>query len=224
MTQGLSLMAYLAMEPVNPVVQRRLFGKPYLLFGNYLVVSWYMYEAGAVLGRAKRDRLVTLERILARGAAARQGETIRFLQGEAEVQLRRFGQKPDNFFEFILWRDLDTHRPFADVDTTRRALDTKVMLEGVEPIIKIWGLEGIGFGSLFPQLTETMYRRGHDISAERWSHARRQGLVLPEQPVAVSFEEGEKHILSRVETYTREYFPELVVALGFRHMTGGQYS
>lgn len=81
----------------------------------------------------------------------------------------------------------------------------------------MFGLEGIGFGSSFPQLTEKMYRNLHEsIDMDVWSKWRAHGLAIPEKPTQMTLEEQEALILQMVAAYTSEYYPELLDLLDLR--------
>ena len=87
-------------------------------------------------------------------------------------------------------------------------------LKEVESTIKYGMVEGIGFGSLLPDLPETMYRESNDdIDIEAWELWKESGLEIPESPTVVSLEEQEQTLLSMVATYAQAYFPELIEPL-----------
>jgi len=52
----LSLIGYLGMEPMQKRIKTRFFGKPYILFSDFIGICSYLYETGAILGSAKRDK------------------------------------------------------------------------------------------------------------------------------------------------------------------------
>jgi len=95
-------------------------------------------------------------------------------------------------------------------------LETKVSLVGAEPGIRIFGREGIGFGSSFPELTERMYRNLHEnIDMLGLSEAGAHGLAIPEK-LLISLEEQEEEILQIVSVYTLRYWPEMLDPLDLR--------
>lgn len=235
-----SLMGVLGYVPVNKVAKKRLLGGPYIPFSDFCTVLCFMYESGAILGRARRDKLSILVKMLeapgTRKALTKallmlQGGTIEILRNEAKKRLDTFrsevGKEPDTFFEFIQLRELertiglslnDALKAYSGGDKRiMKALDDKVPLKEAEPHIKIFGLEGIGFGNSFPQLTERMYRNLHEnIDMHVWSDARAHGLAIPEKPTQMTLEEQEEQILQMVAAYTSEYYPELLDPLDLR--------
>lgn len=82
-----------------------------------------------------------------------------------------------------------------------KKLKMKISLASAEIAIRIFGKEGIAFGSSFPELTERMYRNLHENT---------------EKPPVVTLEEGEEDILQIVAVYTNRYWPELLDALDLR--------
>lgn len=213
-----TLIGHLGMVPVSKVIETRLFGGPYMRFSNFLQVSSFLYESGALLGRAKHDKLMILEKMLAR--PPKQGDFIRHVQQQAEERLRKFGEEPTSFFMFFLSTELEKlglSLTGSSMKTLKKAFDEKWPLEKIEPFIKIWGLEGIGFGSYFPELTEKMYRNFHEnIDMDKWSEWRAYGLAISERPTIITLEEQEQAVLEMVADYASQYYPELIEPLGLR--------
>lgn len=82
-----------------------------------------------------------------------------------------------------------------------KKLMMKISLVSAEPGIRIFGREGIAFGSSFPKLTERMYRNLHENI---------------EKPPVITLEEEEEDILQIVAVYTARFWPELLDALELR--------
>ena len=214
-----TLIGYLGMDIVHRVTETRLLGEPYIRFINALQVFAFLYETGAILGRAKRDKLKPLEKML--GEPEREGEFIKYLQEQAKQRLDKFGKEPDSFLEFIYSTELAelglSLTSFPNMKAMKKKLDEKFPLKGmIDRVIKMHGLEGIGFGSSFPDLTEKMVRNLYErTDMDVWAEARAYGLNIPEKPARISFEEREEEVLTEVANYTRQYFPKLVKPLGF---------
>ncbi|TES83228.1 MAG: hypothetical protein E3J92_03465 [Dehalococcoidia bacterium] len=97
-----------------------------------------------------------------------------------------------------------------------KKLEMKVSLAGAEISIRMFGEEGIGFGSSFPQLTERMYRNLHEnIDMLGLSEAGAHGLAIPDKLI-ISLEEQEEEILQIVSVYTLRYWPEMLDPLDLR--------
>ena len=214
-----TLMGYLGMIPMRQMIGTRLFGGPYLLFSQVLTVSLFLYETGAILGRARRDRLSILAKIVP-VLEGREDDFINFLQRLARERLEKFGKEPDSFFNFIMSTELEKvglSLTGSEFKTLKKTFDDKFPLKGSEPLIKLIGEEGIGFGSCFPDLTEKIWRHAYEsVDMDSWSEARAYGLTLSEKPPKMSFEEREQTVLDMVAIYAAVYYPELLDPLDLR--------
>jgi hypothetical protein len=233
-------MVFLGNILVSQVVKKRLFGKPFVPLSNFCAVLSFLYESGAILGRARRNKVDTLEKVLVssvdiheitRGYCLyltklppqRETEQIEFLRRLARNRLDKFrndtGKEPDTFFEFILLRELEWRTKgvpdsLKDYLREKPKAQNKISLQEAYYDIQGFGLEGIGFGSSFPELTERMYKSAYEgIDTDLWSEARAHGLAIPERPTIVSFEEREETVLQMVAAYVAEYYPELLESL-----------
>jgi hypothetical protein len=225
------LMASLSWIPLKQVLNKNLFGGRWLTLYNFFSALSFQYESGALIGRAMSDKLNILEKML--GNPTTVGELVQLLKDAAEKRLDEFrrdiGKEPDTFGEFILDRELERSglRRLLDdavlsvathLETRKRrekalkAFLEKVPFEKAYSHLHIFGMEGIGFGSSFPELTEIMcknlYEKKHDMDA--WSKMRAAGLNIPEKPDVLSFEERETALLGIVAAYTAEFYPELL--------------
>jgi len=182
------------------------------------------------MGRAKLNELMMLAKMFAE--PGREGDLIDWMRALARKRFDEYvdtyGQPPTSLrflVEGTEYKKAGIIMPFGDVGlpidySTHMKQMTKVAnknmsLKDMEPLIKTAVLEGIGFGSSLPELTEKMYREAHEnIDLKSWAEARKYGLNLPEQPTIISLEEQEHTVLSMVATYAHMYFPELVEPLG----------
>ncbi len=237
----ISFLAHMGMEPMRMVTEKRPFGGPYIRFLRFLDVSYNSYENGAILGRAWGGKLPLLARMLVATADEGQGMgVIADAQEASRKRLEDFGEEePKSFFELIVRgeysrlgvsidgscdigkvtavkkisdiRKIDVIKKVAAI---KKVADARISLSQAEPYIKYLTLEGIGFGSCLPELTEKMYKSFHeDIDMETWPYYRSLGLELPEEPPIVTLEEQEKAVLLLVGSYAYAYFPELMKPL-----------
>ncbi len=218
-----TFMGFLGIPIVTKVAKTRLFGGSYIRFYDLCAVLSYLYTSGAILGRTKSDKLTELAKLFS--IPGTEEENMNSLQDMAREHLEKFrnevGKEPDTFNEFILFKELesaiglsmkDWFKAYADGNTRiMRVADEKVPLEKAEPSIKLFGLEGVGFGISFPELTEKMYKNSYEsIDMDMWSNHRAHGLAIPEKPIIISLEEQEKAVLRMVAAYASEYYPELL--------------
>jgi hypothetical protein len=223
-------MGFLDMSAVMKVTQKQRFGGFYIRLCNFFEILSLQYECGAILGRARRNKLDILEKmLLIPGTKGKLMKLCVVLQGLAKERLDGFrkdvGREPETFLEFILVRAFENKGLSltgwsGDKKETKKmteACDEKVPLEKAEPEIKMYGLEGIDFGSSFPELTEKMHRSAYENAGmDVWSEARAHGLDVPEQRRILSFEEQEETVLQMVASYTSEYYPDLLDPLDLR--------
>jgi len=224
-----TFIGFLSIPIVTKAAKTRLFGGPYIRFYDLCAVLSYLYTTGAILGRAKRNKLSILAKLFS--IPGTEKENIDGLQEEATKRLVKFknevGNEPDTFNKLIFFRELesaiglgmeDWFKAYTEGDTKiMKIADKKVPLEKAEPSIKWFGLEGIGFGSSFPELTEKMYRNSYEnIDIDVWAKHRAHGLAIPEKPTIISLEEQEEIVLQMVAAYTSEYYPELLDPLDLR--------
>ena len=59
-----TLIEFLSSVPVRREVKKPLFGGHYLRFDAFCHILCFVYEEGALLGRARRDKLSILEKML----------------------------------------------------------------------------------------------------------------------------------------------------------------
>lgn len=226
------LIGCLAWIPLKQVVQKSLLGGRWLTQYNFFLALSYQHESGALIGRAKSNKLGILEKML--GNPATKGEIMQECRVRAKERLNGFkadiGKEPDNFHEFILVREFEKATSlripqcfteahvFKDKNMLKPFLK-KVPLDKVQNHLYTFGLEGIGFGSSFPELTERMCRNFYDekINFDEWTEARtRFGLDIPDKPEEMTFKEREESILGAVAVYTQEFYPELLDSLDLR--------
>lgn len=216
-----TLMGYLAMPIIGQLVEKKLFGGPVIRFTNFLQLCHYLYECGALLGRARRDCLETLVQLLP-VIPGKEHEVIEFLQEFAGKRLSSFrelnaGEEPPSFFNLfytteLATLDLNLWDP-TNVKGLNKALNEKWSLQKAEPLTKAFGNEGVGFGSAFPDLTEKMYRQSRQVSQDDWNKTRQLGFNLPDSPTVIGLEEQEEIVLSMVACYATEHFPHLLAPL-----------
>ena len=188
----LSLMAYFGMVPVSQVIQKPFFGSPYIRFMPFLLVSQYLYEMGAIIGRARRNKLHTLVKMLA--VPGKEQDFSSFLQEEAQKRLDSYGKEPNTFFDLFITTELaKIGLKLEPSKEFRKAAEEKMPLQEAEPFIKLWGEEGIGFGSKFPDLTERMLRQQYEcIDEDKWSEMRNYVTTFDDKPPQIAFEEREQ--------------------------------
>lgn len=202
------------------LIQKGLFRGHYVWFLPFLVVGGWLYETGAILGRARRDRLEILAGMLCE--PGREEGFCEWLYDLARKRIAEYGGEPDSFFRFFTEIELGkAGLSLSDPRQLKRAADMKLPLEQAGTMSQLHFLEGIGFGSAFPDLTERMWRQTYEpIKQDVWdacAEAQRYGwrIPVPEGPPP-TLEQREQQVLLEVTYFAMEHFPELVEPLGLR--------
>lgn len=220
-----SLMSTLANVPLSRgVARQQRFGEPYIRLSDFYELLSFLYEWGALIGRAKRDKLSTLEKMV---LTPDRPWSIKFLQDQAKKRLEAYRnenrEEPHSFIEFIEVKELADAIGLLALNAithgdrkARKVLDKKIPLAEAALPIEEFGLEGIGFGSCFPTLTEIMYRTEYENITAQWSESRAGSWANPERHPEPSVEEREKDILRGLAAYALKYYPELLDPLDLR--------
>ncbi|MFH0913722.1 MAG: hypothetical protein V1849_00335 [Chloroflexota bacterium] len=173
--------------------------------------------------------------------------SLKHSQEEASHRLHRyrehFGKEPATFMQFIFFRELElaTGQKLADtlktlahgnVDDTDKVWGAYVKpiplsfclkeessrrVGDTEAKIRPFVLEGIGFGSAFPELTGKMIRTYYesiDLESDEWVKEKAAGYRIPER--ILSLEQQEEGLLCSVALYTHGCYPELLDPLDLR--------
>ena len=213
-----TLMQHLAREEVRRLAAKRLFGGGYYV--PLLPLFWtglWLFQKGAILGRARRDRLELLAKMLFQPGSEQNVYWV--LNGLATARMEKYGKEPDDFVDFWVRTELPeaTAGHLFDVDVLKWLSKRKMRLGEALNKVNSWVLSGIAFGATYPDLTERMWNKfGERRDPASWAEARRAGLDLPEEDTILSLEEMGHTVLAEVADYALEYFPELVEPLGLR--------
>jgi len=212
-----SLAFSLGYEFVVPFIEKGLLGGPYLRFFRFLELGLWLYLTGAVLGRARHDRFEALARMFS--DPGRESEVCDFLRDEALKRLQEYGREPDSFVDFFMQTEFRrVGLKCGDPNDMKRADKGKIPLGAGEGHLKMFMLEGTGFGASFPELMERMWRQTYETERDSEMRAAliRAGLDVPQEWTALPLKQREQEVLLQVAAYATEYYPELVEPLGLR--------
>jgi hypothetical protein len=231
-----SLSVLLCQPFMNKITRKAIWGKPYARAIDLLDVEEQLYSIGAALGHAMRNKLDILKKLLS-VPSAKQYEADRIMnlcKKDARKNLEEFrnkhGRDPDTFGDFISYRSVENLLRNKGIrlnakeaieaytegnSKIKKIFDLQVELEGNEQRMIIMLLQGIQFGSSFPELTERMYQKLRKEDDDFWAH-RFYGIKIPETLKPWSLEDTQQAILQMVAAYTSEYYPELLDPLNLR--------
>lgn len=189
------------------------FGRPFMKYSNLLPLCGFMYESGAVLGRALGSKVSALEPVL--GTPAEPGQLICALQKFASDRLAQFPEQPRSFGLFILTTELRRLNLSLDSDmkSLKKMFETKADPKVASEMLEIHMAEGIGFGSLYPVLTEQLQQLTYDDSMKALAL-----LGISADVDCVSLEEFEHSLLTFTAGYVNEFYPAQISLLGLKYL------
>jgi uncharacterized protein YprB with RNaseH-like and TPR domain len=182
-------------------------GQSYVPLSGMLHVCAYLYETGAVLGRASKDRLLEL---LSMSFAS---EEVQHCLAELRRLLRRrletSGRYAHSFYTFYLHGTMRDMNMNFDINGMREAHHN--IRDKIEAghFLEYAGAEGFLLGGWYPDLAEKMYGKGYGAQEDIINEMTRGVALLPEETNIKSIQEREQLILKKVSAYVLKYHPEL---------------
>lgn len=199
--------------------RKRFSVAPCIMLFDYLLLVEFLYETGAVLGRARKDRVSLLVRMLdSRGKhgspSIDEDSVIKSANETASIRLNEYkaheGREPLSFGELIDY----SVRKVRGTSYNIKILVKKVLVNKVFDYLRAIVLEGVGFGCSFPELTAQMYRNHYEnIDMVAWEKAKRERTNIPDEPTIISLESVEEALLIEVGVVTEDLYPELLEPL-----------
>jgi len=197
------------------LMEKDWLGKQFIRLGRILTISSWLYEIGAILGQFWKDKIPVVVSMY-EVENKREGFT-EYWRGQAKNRLEKYGEQPRTFPSFVLHTDMEILLG-KKLDDFLKIGDKK--LSGDEGnkwlrLVETSMIEGIMFGSLFPDLTHTMLKNEYEkIDMDSWKEARKYGVTLSEEPPEITTVDKEKETIEMARDYVMEYHPELVGDLG----------
>ena len=238
-----TLAAHVAQFAIAPIVQKKLFGGYVVPVGPFLMrVGNWLFEWGAVLGRARHDRLDVLAKVVAEEGAAwvatampdardlvESGQwgkdhwTFEYLLKLASDGMRFYGKEPDSLLDFWLRAFNPPEADFRDLDKARQLLKRKMRLKEALARADLLLLAGISFGATYPELTERLWKRAYETPEDAESQeiralGRQAGLDVLEEQELRPLDEMEVTVLMELTNYLEHCFPELIEPLDLSEM------
>ena len=191
------------------LVSKRLFGGYQMPLGSMVYAGLWVFQKGALLGRARRSSFQALASLVAQaGSDESVAQVMR--QGAEERMRRSSSSQVGTFWEFWCLTEYPTS-PFGDLEAWKVLGRKKVRLGEVLSRAPFWAADGIGFGAMFPDVTESLWRRSYEIAdPEKWKRARQAGVALPKNETLLPLEEMEPQVLAEVRAFAQQNRPDLV--------------
>ncbi len=215
-----SLNGFLASAVLRDIVKNDREPDEYVIFSEYMVRAGFLFEIGAVLGYAFRDRLHLLVQLFA--APSTEQTIISLLHQQAADRLDACGGKLTDFAAVyfapeatqligVLRRaGLTEARDWLDM---HEVASQAIRVADIFTQLQIAPPQGIGFGSRYPDLTSDLLTS--EIDEAKYRKLRAAGLAVPSAPPqAKTMQQWEEMALSMIRPYVQHARPDLVAALG----------
>lgn len=216
----ITLGQYMSQESLGPLVKKGLFGGYKVPLGDCMFyVSPWLFQKGAVLGRARFDRLNVLIKLLC-PIPGKEDEACSELRRVAKKRMDDFGREPDSFHTYW-WETQFGIREFTDWIKKKKLWTKNVCLEEIGSNLDFTLVSGIEFGATYPDLVKKIWIKQYETPKDTstWTMYREQyGLDLPEKQTLLPLAEMEQGVLLEVGRYVFEFFPQLMEPLGLKIM------
>lgn len=215
----ISFGQYLIMGIFPKLAEKGVFGKPFIRLGRVLTLSIWLYEMGAILGRFWKDKIPVVFSMYE--VEDKREKFTQYWHDQARNRLEKYGGQPRTFPIFILQTDLDIfmEKKLADLEIKDFGKIVEKKLSHSEAnqwlrLIETSMIEGIMFGSLYPDLTHTMLvNEWEKIDEVSWNEAKKYGVTLSEKPPELTVEDKEKEAVEIARDYVTQYYPRLITDL-----------
>ena len=186
-------------------------GKSYVSLSGLLQVCAYLYETGAILGRARQDRL--LELMSMSFAAEERQFYLAELRGLLRRRLETSGKYAHSFYTFYLHGTMRDMNIYFDINGMRKSHNDIREKTEAGYFLECAGAEGLLLGGWYPDLAEKMYGKGYGAQEDIINEMTRKVTVMPEETAIIAIREREQLILDKVGAYVSRYHPKLADTL-----------
>ncbi len=201
-----------AMDAVGPVVEKNKSGGYEISGFNMLISGLWVFQKGAILGRARADRIEVLAKLVAQEGG--EEKMCAFWRSSSEKLLDDSGKRQSSFMD--LWTKL--RFPSVDLgnmDVLKTLHSRKYRLGEMLPQFQVAAAVGIGLGALYPELVQKMWINAYETDRDRqiWEKARSAGLDIPGKQSHLPLREMEELVLLEVYDFAKDYHPSLIKPL-----------
>lgn len=211
----ISFGTFLVMGMFPKLAEKSVFGKPFIRLGRILTLSCWLYETGAILGRFWKEKIPVVVSMYE--VEDKREEFTQYWRNQAKNRLENYGGQPQTFPIFVLQTDLHVLMGKRLEDLLKIG-DKKLSGDEGNKWLRLAEtsmIEGIMFGSLYPDLTYTMLSNEYEkVDMDSWKEARKYGVTLSEEPLRMTVADKEKEAIGMARDYVMEYHPELTDDLG----------
>ena len=206
----IGLASFLILGPLPRLMEKDWLGNQFIRLGRILTLSIWLYETGAILGRFWKDKISTVVEMFE--VEEKRGEFTQYWCEQAKKRLEKYGEQPNSFTIYVAQTDLEMFMG-KKLDDLMKIGDKKLHHQEGQKWLRLVEtslIEGIMFGSIFPDLTHTMLVNKYEkIDTESWKEARKVGLTLSEAPPQTTAADKEKEAVEMARDYVTQYHPRL---------------
>jgi len=207
-----TLGEYFSKDVAEKVVSRNQLGKLVIKGFELMQVSLWVFQKGAVLGRAKSSKIKALASLVIEKGS--EDEMCEYFYKTTEI-IAPYVKKADfnfyDFFNIIRFPSVD----FSNLKELKQFFETSFPLENILPKFDEDVARGLGFGTQKSELLEKMWVETYEADTRaEWERARRFGLDLPKKQTHMPLIKMEELVLLQTSAFVRNYCPELIDPLG----------
>ncbi|MDO8616541.1 MAG: hypothetical protein Q7T33_12535 [Dehalococcoidia bacterium] len=220
MSKWQTYASMLTVQHLRPQVEKRLLGAKFVRVGPLITVGAFLFETGAILGHAFRDRLDVFAEPF--GSEPGKGANVcAFMRKEGRA-LGDLAKTANTLHALVMMHEMRTADPtrppsqwmewFLASSTERAPLDFALAM-GV-----VHGCRGAGFAAEFPNRLEELYKNSYsNQNPHAWREAFKYGVVdTSEPPKFIPFEEREQEAVAQFTEFCKEFHPGFLEPLGLR--------
>ena len=195
------------------IEERRLFGKPRLRFGAFVVELAHIYEVGALLGAARPECVEDLMKI-----CFGRWDKLGFWLDQPPLHLSLLEKNSEpSYLDLIFELFYSRLPPDGRLEFLRRNAKREQPREDAFASLRMVFVCGIAFGARFPELAERFYSEAHATKQNVIPEAR--GLRLKALGLKkrtrqdIPFAEWQRIILSETSFFVTRQYPDLLTNL-----------
>lgn len=227
-----TLAEVLMITVIQPLIKKPLFGKQKLPLKAFLSVGGFLFETGAVLGWAYRDRQLAFVRVIALPETPDQ--RVRLMRLKAKERVAEWESLNDSFYLFVYETELARRgHPISmmasENEDWERYKENKENMRRVSDWVKEQSLdlhtawtelhyifyEGIGYGFEFPEETQRRWKAVYEKPKTpddliSWHMAYQHGVVTTPEPAPIqTWDERVSELKDALREYITEFKPAL---------------
>lgn len=207
-----SFLSAIAAPAVRQVSEQRLLGKPFVRLGKlFIVVGYWVYQQGGVLGYGLKGHPALLGKLLPRVDPEQAAKYVASLHEVVTAHLAESEGQEKTFFHLYIIREFRG----LGVDITAwppsKVLYKKVSPEMTSDTMVMSFIEGAALGYHFPELFkeywDNTYRKRPD---SEWQGLRARGIILSEVQQTLSLSAAISNIAEMAHLWAAEEAPQLL--------------